>query len=139
MHHRKQASAVPCDPELYAEIKDKIYKQYKRKWSAYASGKLVQEYSRQMRGKHKRPYTTNPNPSSSRLRRWFRENWIDITTGLPCGSAKSPIHYPTCRPRWIANGLTTAEKRQADAIKQKVKSVTARYPSFFVYSKKKYE
>ena len=37
--------------------------------------------------------------SSGGLTRWFKENWVDIKTGKPCGRAKGEKRgYPACRP-----------------------------------------
>ena len=35
------------------------------------------------------------------LDRWFKEEWVDIKTGKPCGrksAKKSKRGYPACRP-----------------------------------------
>ena len=37
--------------------------------------------------------------SSGGLTRWFKENWVDIKTGKPCGRQKGEKRgYPACRP-----------------------------------------
>jgi len=37
--------------------------------------------------------------SSGGLTRWFKENWVDIKTGKPCGRSKGEKRgYPACRP-----------------------------------------
>ena len=34
------------------------------------------------------------------LARWFKEEWIDIKTGKPCGRKKGEKRaYPACRPK----------------------------------------
>ena len=34
------------------------------------------------------------------LTRWFKENWVDIKTGKPCGRSKGEDRaYPACRPK----------------------------------------
>ena len=38
--------------------------------------------------------------SSGGLTRWFKENWVDVKTGKPCGRTKSENRgYPACRPK----------------------------------------
>ena len=33
------------------------------------------------------------------LTRWFKENWVDVKTGKPCGRKKGERRgYPACRP-----------------------------------------
>ena len=49
------------------------------------------------------------------LRRWFKEEWVDIKTGKPCGrkSAKKGKYkrpYPSCRPKAVAAKMTKGEK-----------------------------
>ena len=37
--------------------------------------------------------------SSGGLTRWFKENWVDVKTGKPCGRTKGENRgYPACRP-----------------------------------------
>ena len=37
--------------------------------------------------------------SSGGLTRWFKENWVDVKTGKPCGRKKGEKRgYPACRP-----------------------------------------
>ena len=40
------------------------------------------------------------------LKTWFKENWVDLSTGKKCGrkSAKSSKRkYPVCRPKAVAD------------------------------------
>ena len=38
--------------------------------------------------------------SSGGLTRWFKENWVDVKTGKPCGRTKGESRgYPACRPK----------------------------------------
>jgi len=38
--------------------------------------------------------------SSGGLTRWFKENWVDVKTGKPCGRQKGEKRgYPACRPK----------------------------------------
>ena len=37
--------------------------------------------------------------SSGGLTRWFKEQWVDVKTGKPCGRSKGEKRgYPACRP-----------------------------------------
>jgi len=49
------------------------------------------------------------------LRKWFKEKWVDVKTGKPCGrkSAKggSKRPYPACRPAAVAKRLSIKEKK----------------------------
>ena len=70
------------------------------------------------------------------LKTWFKENWVDISTGKKCGrkSAKSSKRkYPVCRPKAVANRMTAGQK--AAAVKRKraktnvgPKPTSIRYP-----------
>ena len=54
------------------------------------------------------------------LKTWFKEDWVDISTGKKCGrkSAKSSKRkYPVCRPKAVANRMTAGQK--AAAVKRK--------------------
>ena len=38
--------------------------------------------------------------SSGGLTRWFKEEWVDVKTGKPCGRKKGESRsYPACRPK----------------------------------------
>ena len=70
------------------------------------------------------------------LKKWFKEDWVDISTGKPCGrkSAKSSKRkYPVCRPKAVANKMTAGQK--SAAVKRKraktnvgPKPTSIRYP-----------
>jgi hypothetical protein len=65
-----------------------------------------------------------PKPNQSRRRvvkkkpsggltKWFKEEWVDVKTGNPCGrksAKKSERPYPSCRPKAVAAKMTKAEK-----------------------------
>ena len=35
----------------------------------------------------------------AKLKRWFKEKWVDVKTGKPCGRSKGEKRgYPACRP-----------------------------------------
>ena len=61
--------------------------------------------------------STSKKPKGG-LTKWFKEEWIDVKTGKPCGrkSAKkgqSKRPYPSCRPKAVAAKMTAAEKRSS--------------------------
>ena len=128
---------TPRYPKLYRDSVNEIKRRVGRWPSAYASGQLVQMYVKKvarMYGPRAKPYvesTTRQTP----LGVWYDEDWIDIVTKKPCGSVKSSTYYPVCRPKAIAERLTKKEIATAFTIKQRAKSKTASYPSFFKRSK----
>ena len=47
------------------------------------------------------------------LKKWFKEEWVDVKTGKPCGrksATKSKRPYPSCRPKAVAAKMTSGEK-----------------------------
>ena len=57
----------------------------------YESTKSVEELTE---------WRKNVARSSGGLTRWFKENWVDIKTGKPCGRSKGEKRgYPACRPK----------------------------------------
>jgi hypothetical protein len=54
------------------------------------------------------------------LTKWFKEEWIDVKTGKPCGrksATKSKRPYPSCRPKAVAAKMTAAEKSRSKSRK----------------------
>ena len=63
------------------------------------------------------------------LKRWFKEDWVDVKTGKPCGRKKGEKRgTPDCRPRnriskktpKTAGELTKSEKRSRIAQKNRL-------------------
>ena len=63
------------------------------------------------------------------LRRWFKEEWIDVRTGKPCGRRKGEKRgTPYCRPKKrissatpkTASEMSAAEKRKKIAEKKRL-------------------
>lgn len=53
--------------------------------------------------------------SQGGLGKWFKEKWVDVKTGEPCGRSqaqKSSRPYPACRPQKAASKMTKREKEQ---------------------------
>ena len=68
------------------------------------------------------------------LRRWFKEEWVDVKTGKPCGRQKGEKRggYPACRPSKRVSSKTpkttkemsSGEKRRFKASKTSSKKIT---------------
>ena len=57
------------------------------------------------------------------LTKWFKEEWVDLKTGKPCGRSgkeKSSRAYPSCRPKKVAAKMTAAEKKSRVAQKKRL-------------------
>ena len=66
---------------------------------------------------------TSKSKPKGGLTKWFKEEWVDLKTGKPCGrksATKSKRPYPSCRPKVVATKMTAAEKRSS--IKRKTSS-----------------
>ena len=71
--------------------------------------------------------------SSGGLTRWFKENWVDVKTGKPCGRQKGEKRgYPACRPKNRVSSktpktvgeMTAAEKARFKREKTGSKKIT---------------
>ena len=128
---------VPTDQKLYDRIKARVKSSAKSRWpSAYLSGQVVREYKKAMEKRGKKPYKSgSPSKKSSSLKRWYSEDWINISTGKKCGDVKTKTYYPTCRPRKkitedtprTARSLTAEQKKKMIKLKQKAKGKTVHY------------
>lgn len=94
-------TSIPKDIVLYNKIKKLADKKFLAKTSVYKSSWIVQEYKR-LGG----TYIGN-KPKSSGLKRWYREEWVDLNRPLyddtyeKCGrttSSENNTKYPLCRP-----------------------------------------
>lgn len=123
----------PIYPELYYLATATVKKRVARWPSAYASGQVVQEYEKLVKKHHGHlaKAFVGKKTSKAPLSHWFDERWIDILTGLPCGSVKSQTYYPVCRPAYVVDRLTPGQILDAVQRKQKVKTKTASYPPYF--------
>jgi hypothetical protein len=94
-----KGKSVPVNLGLYNRIKSSVKRKVKRWPSAYASGQLVRMY-KQKGGKYRCSSMGKLRCSSfGSLDRWFKEKWVDVCTGKPCGRKKvSDRLYPYCRP-----------------------------------------
>jgi hypothetical protein len=126
----------PADQKVYDAVVAKV-KAAVQKWpSAYASGMVVKEYKRVMAERGRAPYLEKKKSDKSEkgddarpLARWYKEKWVDIATGKPCGAVRglgAAGYYPTCRPSVrvsentpvTVGELTAAQRRRAIAAKQ---------------------
>ena len=67
------------------------------------------------------------------LRRWFKEEWVDVKTGKPCGRQKGEKRkgYPACRPSKRVSSetpkttkeMTSGETRKFKASKTSSKKI----------------
>ena len=57
------------------------------------------------------------------LDRWFKENWVDIKTGKPCGRQKGEKRgYPACRPsKRVSSKTPKTTKEMSPAEKARFK------------------
>jgi len=71
--------------------------------------------------------------SSGGLTRWFKENWVDVKTGKPCGRSKGEKRgYPACRPKTRVSSktpktvgeMTKSEKERFKRTKTSSKKIT---------------
>lgn len=67
---------------------------------------------------------------SGGLRKWFREQWVDVKTGEPCGrptkkkKGKKRRSYPACRPKAVAAKMSSGEKSAISRQKKGKKRVS---------------
>ena len=61
--------------------------------------------------------------SSGGLTRWFKENWVDVKTGKPCGRQKGEKRgYPACRPsKSVSSKTPKTTKEMSSAEKARFK------------------
>mgnify|MGYP003124633656 CR=1 FL=1 len=56
------------------------------------------------------------------LRKWFKEDWRDVSTGKPCGrksaTKESGRSYPACRPKAVASTMSASEKKRMTSKKR---------------------
>lgn len=72
--------------------------------------------------------------STSGLTRWYKEKWVDIKTGKPCGRSEGENRrgYPACRPSRRVSAdtpktsgeLSPAEKRRFKRAKTSPKKIS---------------
>jgi hypothetical protein len=70
--------------------------------------------------KNTRGVEANMPKAKGGLTKWFKEEWIDVKTGKPCGrksATKSKRPYPSCRPKAVAAKMTAAEKARSKSRK----------------------
>jgi hypothetical protein len=72
------------------------------------------------------------------LKRWFKEEWVDVRSGKPCGRQEGEKRgTPYCRPSKrvsartpvTASEITTAQKKKRIAEKKKLGTTSRKAPS----------
>ena len=80
------------------------------------------------------------------LDRWFKENWVDVKTGKPCGRQKGEKRgYPACRPSKRVSSktpktvgeMTASEKARFKREKTSSKKITYQHRRKTTKKKKK--
>jgi hypothetical protein len=66
-----ESKSKPNNPELYEEVKKKVIQRYTNKRSPFVSGAIVKEYKRE-------GGTFTGNRDNTKLRRWFKEKWVNV-------------------------------------------------------------
>ena len=88
---------VPVNKALYSRVKAEAKRKFAVYPSAYANAWLVREYKNVVALIAQE--LKNVARSSGGLTRWFKEKWVDVKTGKPCGRSKGEKRgYPACRP-----------------------------------------
>jgi hypothetical protein len=131
--------SVPVNTALYNRIKSGVKRKVKRWPSAYASGQVVRMYKKKG-GKYSCSNKTGHSHFGS-LDRWFKEKWVDVCTGKPCGRKKGDTRrYPYCRPsRRISShtpkfNLTRSEIKKRCALKHRIKGRRLNFGNLDVYT-----
>lgn len=97
-------SPKPKNITLYNNVKSLANKKFKSPSGVYRSSWIVKEYK-----KKGGTYTSPKSKKMTGLKRWFKENWIDLkrpigknskgkTMYQKCGRSNSKGKYPLCRP-----------------------------------------
>ena len=56
------------------------------------------------------------------LKRWFKEEWIDVRTGKPCGRSKGEKRStPYCRPKKRVSSATPKTASEMSAVEKRKK------------------
>ena len=68
-----------------------------------------------------------PNKSNRGLKKWFKEKWVDVCSGISTGrfkscgrQKKSGRKYPYCRPVAAARAMPVSKRRQMCSKKRSV-------------------
>ena len=122
---------LPVNKALYSRVKAEAKRKFKVYPSAYANAwtcTRVQKAWWNLPSGEK-----NVARSSGGLTRWFKENWVDVKTGKPCGRSKGEKRgYPACRPKKRVSSktpktvgeMTAAEKARFKREKTSSKKIT---------------
>ena len=65
-------------------------------------------------------------PAQAGLGKWFKDKWVDVNTGKPCGRQKGEKRaYPACRPAKVAGRISKQEAKKKTGPERVNWSVTA--------------
>ena len=121
------------DKQIYKLVKKQADAKFIAPTSVYKSAWIVREYKK-MGGRFTdpKPVGKAKNQNVTGLTRWFREKWINVNTGGPCGrpTASTKGAYPLCRPTVkvskdtpkVAQAISKQAIADANKKKQQVKS-----------------
>lgn len=117
---------IVLDKALYGKVKKEADKKFLAPTSAYKSAWIVREYKR-LGGRF-----ADTKDQNKGLLRWFREKWLDVNRGAPCGRPKATEQgtYPLCRPTVrvtkdtpkLAKDIPKQQIADANKKKQRVKN-----------------
>ena len=66
--------------------------------------------------------TDRKSKKGSDLRRWFKEDWVDVKTGKPCGRKKGESRgTPYCRPSKRVSSETPKTSKEMTATEKRSK------------------
>lgn len=134
----------PIDKELYDYVKKLASKKFKSPSGIYRSSWIVRKY-KSMGGKYR-----GRKNSASGLKRWYRENWIDLNSPIKsntkiigyrsCGrtrniNGKYSRKYPLCRPSKRINSRTPKTYKMLS--KKSIRSAK-KYKSKYKYKRNVY-
>ena len=135
MSHCNGKKSIPVNTGLYNSIKSNVKRKVKRWPSAYASGQLVRMY-KQKGGKYR-------CSKFGSLDRWFKERWVDVCTGKPCGrKGGEHRHYPLLSRRISSKtprfNISRTEIKRRCAIKHRIKGKRLSFGKSYNSSQKSY-
>ena len=65
-------------------------------------------------------------PAQAGLGKWFKDKWVDVNTGKPCGRQTGEKRgYPACRPAKVAGRISKQEAKKKTGPQRVNWSVTA--------------
>lgn len=112
------------DKPLWEKIKQEIKDRYGKRWNAFYSGLLVQEYKKRggkFRGQ-------KPSPKQNPLRRWYKEKWENI--GTDDVIVFRPTKRISAQTPLTASEISKAEIKRKTEEKKKIMNTTKNLSKF---------